>query len=272
MEANYGENEIISLLKKVRIFNKEIGSFQSFAITENFDYVVKLSNGMIYFKLEEIQDDERDSLTPEQLIAIANRFVSSNSQTTSQEKTFSSLSISSQQTKTPKKQSGIKKTIIIISIVLIVVIVGGITIFSKLYNSNDNNNSKQDIFEKYNKNGNSSEESYEEKVMTIEEIEYSQPTNFLSADATYRENFWGDKIKVKCSITNNATVATYKDVVIRITYYTKTGTEITSEEHVIYEVFPPNSTKTVELKIDNYAHVNSIDCEVIGASPYEFDR
>ncbi|NSW46404.1 MAG: hypothetical protein HPY79_11380 [Bacteroidales bacterium] len=270
MEANYGEKEIISLLKKVRIFNKEIGSFQSFAITENFDYAVKLSNGMIYFKLEDIQDDERDSLTPEQLIAIANRFVSSNSQTTSQEKTFSSLSISSQQTKTPQKQSGIKKTIIIISIVLIVVIVGGITIFSKLYNSNDN--SKQEIFEKYNTNDNSSEESYEEKVMTIEEIEYSQPTNFLSADATYRENFWGDKIKVKCSITNNATVATYKDVMIRITYYTKTGTEITSEEHVIYEVFPPNSTKTVELKIDNYAHVNSIDCEVIGASPYELDR
>jgi len=267
MEANYGENEILSLLKKVRIFNKEIGSFQSFAITENFDYVVKLSNGIIHFKKEEIQDDQRDSLTPEQLIAIANRFVSSNSPTTSQEKTFSSLSISSQQTKTPQKQSGIKKTIIIISIVLIVVIVGGITIFSKLYNSNE-----QDIFENYNINGNSSEETYEEKVMKIEEMEYSQPTKFLSADATYRENFWGDKIIVKCSITNKATVATYKDVVVRITYYSKTDTEIKSKEHVIYEVFPPQSTKTVEFKINNYAHVYSLDCEVIGASPYELDR
>jgi len=267
MEANYGENEILSLLKKVRIFNKEIGSFQSFAITENFDYVVKLSNGIIHFKLEEIQDDQRDSLTPEQLIAIANRFVSSNSQTTSQEKTFSSLSISSQQTKTPQKRSGIKKTIIIISIVLIVVIVGGITIFSKLYNSNE-----QDIFENYNINGNSSEETYEEKVMSLEEMEYSQPTKFLSADATYRENFWGDKIIVKCTITNDAKVATYKDVVVRITYYAKTDTEIKSKEHVIYEVFPPQSTKTVEFKINNYAHVYSLDFEVIDASPYELDR
>jgi len=266
MEATYGEKEILSLLKKVKVFNKEIGSFQSFSITENFDYVVKLSNGIIHFKKEEIQDDQRDSLTPEQLIAIANRFVSFNSPTTSQEKTFSSLSISSQQTKTSQKQSGIKKTIIIISIVLIVVIVGGITIFTKLYNSNEQDNS-----EKSDKNGKSSKETYKEKVMSLKEIEYSQPTKLLSAYATYEEDFLGDFI-VECTITNNAKVATFKDVEVRITYYAKTGTEIASEKHVIYEVFPPQSTKTVELRINNYEHVNSLGIEIIGASPYESDR
>jgi len=47
MQANYGENEIKSLLQKVRIFNKDIGAYQIFAITENFDYAVKLWNTQI---------------------------------------------------------------------------------------------------------------------------------------------------------------------------------------------------------------------------------
>lgn len=248
MQANYGEYEIKSLLQKVKIFNKEIGSYQVFAITENFDYAVKLSNGRILLKLEDLQDDERDALTPDRLTEIANRFIFSTSQTTTQEKTTSPLPKTPPQTEIPKKKSDIGKTIIIIAIVLLVV-VGGLAILN-------------------NSGGYGTGDSYQEKVMTIEEIERSQPTNFLSADGTYRENFWGDKIKVNCVITNRATVATYKDAVVRITYYTKTKTELGSKEYSVYEVFPPNSTKTVELKIDNYKDVNSIGWEVISASPY----
>lgn len=251
MQANYGETEIKALLQKVKIFNKEIGSYQVFAITENFDYAVKLSNGRILLKLEELQDDERDALTPDRLTAIANRFISSTSQTTTQEKTTSPLPKTPPQTEIPKKKSGFGKTVIIIAIALIVV-VGGLAIFNNINNSGDYG----------------SGDSYQEKVMTVEEIERSQPTNFLSADGTYRKTFWGDKIKVNCVITNKAKVATYKDVVVRITYYIKTKTELGSKEYSIYEVFPPNSTKTVKLKIDNYKDVNSIGWDVISASPY----
>lgn len=250
MEAYYGENEIKSLLQKVRIFNKEIGSYQVFAITENFDYAVKLSNGKILLKLEELQDDELDVLTPDRLTSIANRFICSTPQTVTQEKT-SSPSPKPPQAETIKKKSGIGKTIIYIALVLLVVF-GGLTLFYSINYSG----------------GYGLDDSYEEKVMTIEEIERSQPTNFLSAEGTYKQNFWGDKIKVNCVITNRATVATYKDAVVRITYYTKTNTEIGSKDYSIYEVFPPNSTKTIELKIDNYKDVNSIGWAVIRASPY----
>lgn len=251
MQANYGEIEIKSLLQKVKIFNKEIGSYEVFAITENFDYAVKLSNGRILLKLEELQDDERNALTPDQLTAIANRFISSISQTTIQEKSTSPKPPTTQQSKIPDKKSGNGKTILIITVVLLL-IGGGLTVFNNLNNSS----------------GYGSGDSYQEKVMTIEEIERSQPTNFLSANGTYRENFWGDKIKVNCVLTNRATVATYKDAVVRITYYTKTKTELGSKEYSVYEIFPPNSSKTIELKIDNYKDVNSIGWDVISASPY----
>ena len=255
MQANYGENEIKSLLQKVKIFNKEIGTYQVFAITENFDYAVKLSNGRILLKIEELQDDEKDALTPEYLTAIANRFVSSNEQ---KPDTKQQNNPTPQQPTAPPKEPPLKKKndtgkAILISALVII----GIFAIVALMNNLSQSGSSYGLGE-----------SYQEKVMTIEEIERSQPTNFLFADGTYRETFLGNKIKVNCVITNRATVATYKDAVVRVTYYTKTQTVLGSNEYSVYEVFPPNSTKTIELKIDNYSNVNSIGWDVISASSY----
>lgn len=160
-----------------------------------------------------------------------------------------------QQTQTataqPKKKSKIGRTILIVVIAIVIVIavvVGGLVVIDNMNNDDSEKN------------------SYQEQVMTIEEIERSQPTNFLSASGTYEENFWGNKFTVNCEITNKATVATYKDAVIRITYYSKTKTELWSKDYTVYETFPPTSTKTVELKIDNYKDVSYLDWDVISAT------
>ena len=52
------------------------------------------------------------------------------------------------------------------------------------------------------------------------------------------------------------------------TYYTKTKTALSQKEIVIYEIFSPNSTKTVSLKLDNYQNVNSIDLDIVSAKVY----
>jgi hypothetical protein len=252
MQANYGENEIKSLLQKVKIFNRDIGTYQIFAITDNFDYVVKLSNGKILFKLEELQDDGMDALTAERLQAIATRFVSSTAPTTSQQQTTTQSKQTTPQTQPTKKKSSIGKQVLITIIVLIVIISGLIFI------NNIN----------YSNSGYNSGSSYEEKIMTIEEIERSQPTNFLSANGTYNENFWGDKIKIQGRIKNSATVAIYKDAVIKVIYYSKTKTVLGSENYTIYEVFSPHSTKNFELKVTNYKDVNSIGLDVVSATAY----
>lgn len=113
---------------------------------------------------------------------------------------------------------------------------------------------------------NTDTQTYQEKVMTVEEIESSQPTNFLTASGKYNENFWGTKIKVHGVINNSATVATYKDAVVKVTYYSKTKTELGSNKYTIYETFPPNSTTQFELKIENYNNVNSIGWDVESAA------
>lgn len=150
-----------------------------------------------------------------------------------------------------KKKSNVGKTFGIFAILLILT-VGGFVIIENI-NANYDNGSES--------------ETYQEKVMTIEEIERATPTDFLSASGTYKENFWGDKFKVNVVITNNATVASYKDAVVRITYYSKTETALVTKDYTIYETFPPTSTKTVELKIDNYKDVSSLGWDVIQATP-----
>ena len=146
--------------------------------------------------------------------------------------------------------------ILIIVVILSVVAYGGMEIYKDYSMSSsayDNNYSTG---------------SYQDKKMTVAEIERSRPTDFLSADGTYRENLLGDKLKVDGVIRNSATAVSYKDATVRVTYYSKTKTNLGSEDYTIWEVFPPNHTKNFQLKIKNYSNVKSIGWEVIDADVY----
>lgn len=92
--------------------------------------------------------------------------------------------------------------------------------------------------------------TYEEKVLTVEEIERADPAKFLDASGTYNESFWGDKMKIHGQVTNNATVANYKDVVIEVIFYSETETEIDRKQYVIYDFFNAHTSKNFELKIE----------------------
>ena len=151
----------------------------------------------------------------------------------------------------PKKKTTSWKSVFIKTAITCAIIFGGFAIYNEINSGNG-----------YGSSG----DSYYEKVMSVEEIEQSQPTVFLDADGNYNENFWGDKIKVHGKITNSATVATFKDAVVRVTYYSKTKTVLGNNDYTIYEMFPPNSVKDFELKIENYKDVKSIGWDVIKAS------
>lgn len=132
------------------------------------------------------------------------------------------------------------------------------------YSTNDNSES-----ENYNTNNEvpQKKETYKQRVRSVEEIELSQPTKFLSADGKYNENFLGDKIKVHGVIHNTATVAWYKDAVVRVTYYSKTQTVLGTNDYTIYDEFSPQSDTKFELKIENYSNVGSIGWDVLQATP-----
>lgn len=110
-------------------------------------------------------------------------------------------------------------------------------------------------------------ENYQEKLKTIEQTEHAQPTSFLRAEGTYTKSLFGGKLKFDGVIKNSATVVTYKDVVVKLTYFSETKTEIGKIEHTIQDFFPPQSEKPFELKIENDKAIHSIGWEVIAATP-----
>lgn len=111
------------------------------------------------------------------------------------------------------------------------------------------------------------EKTPEQLKAELKQQEQSAPSEYLTADGTYRENFFGDKLKIKCTIRNNATLASFKDIVVRVTFYTKTDTELGSKDYTLYEIVNSNSEKTIDMKIDTYKNVEKIGWRVISATP-----
>lgn len=108
--------------------------------------------------------------------------------------------------------------------------------------------------------------NYEKSVKTIQEIEATSPLDYLQADGTYNNNFIGDKVKIDGKITNTATVTTYKDLTIRVNFYSKTNTLIRTEDYTLYEFYPPNTIQDFKLKVKAYSNVSSLGWEVVSAS------
>jgi hypothetical protein len=109
------------------------------------------------------------------------------------------------------------------------------------------------------------ENSYDQNVMSVKETELSRPVVFLKVSGDYKKNLIGTKINVHGAIKNSASIATFKDVIIEVTYYSSTETELFQSTHTIYDYFPPKSTVEFDLKTDNYREVQSIGLNVIGA-------
>lgn len=113
----------------------------------------------------------------------------------------------------------------------------------------------------------SSGNSYYEQKLSIEEIEDSDPLRFLSSDGTYTESFWGTELIINGQVNNTATVSDYKDVTIRVTFYSKTNSVIATSEFVLYEIFQPNTSTPFKHKIKNNKDISTIGWEIISALP-----
>lgn len=71
---NYHQDQLLSLLDKVRIFETSLGEFSHFAVNEAGEYELHLSNGTLFFLPEELDAQISNTLTPEMLHTIATRF------------------------------------------------------------------------------------------------------------------------------------------------------------------------------------------------------
>lgn len=109
------------------------------------------------------------------------------------------------------------------------------------------------------------ESNYEITTIKLQNYEMNKPSKFLSASGKYSTNFWGDKFKIDVEVKNKAYLATFKDIKLKVFYYSKTNTLIGTKQYTVYEKAKPQSISTFKLSIDNYKDVEKIGWEVMSA-------
>ena len=102
-------------------------------------------------------------------------------------------------------------------------------------------------------------DKYETSKMTISEIESKNPKKFLKVEGRDKHNLIGQTV-VKGKISNTATVVAYKDVTVKISFFSKTGTLLEEDEETIYNEVKPG--ETLEFKSKFYAPKGSSDVKL----------
>jgi hypothetical protein len=119
----------------------------------------------------------------------------------------------------------------------------------------------------YNTSGNNSA-TYQERKSSVLEIEQADPKRFLNATGTYNRTILGKKIKVHGTITNKATIANFKDIVIQITYFSDSKSILGQENFRIDNFVNAKSMQEFYLKINPPKGTNTVDWDAISAVPY----
>lgn len=92
--------------------------------------------------------------------------------------------------------------------------------------------------------------SYETVKESLAEKEKNNPKRFLIISNRDRKNIIGQTV-VMGSITNKATVCWYKDVELRLSFFSKTGVKLDEGLETVYENIGPG--KTVKFKTKYFA-------------------
>jgi len=101
-----------------------------------------------------------------------------------------------------------------------------------------------------------------------EDPEHSNPSQYLTASGFYHPNFWGDKMVLNGKVTNNATHTNYKDIRIKMNFFSQTKSIVSSQEYILYEYVPYSSTKEFNHRIVKPPAAASCGWEAVGGTYY----
>lgn len=99
-------------------------------------------------------------------------------------------------------------------------------------------------------------------------VEQNAPADYLGVEGTYHRNFI-NQLVLEGDIASKASLATYKDPVLSVTWYSKTQTEIGTQQYPVYELLSPQGSTHFKLKTSAPSEVASVAMSVAGATPVE---
>lgn len=102
--------------------------------------------------------------------------------------------------------------------------------------------------------------SYEEEKESLAVKEKKNPANFLTATVRSRKNIIGQTV-VLGNLFNHATICTYKDVELKLSFYSKTAVKLDEGIETVYEKVAPG--KMVKYKTKYFAPKGTDSVSVI---------
>ncbi|MEO6819287.1 MAG: hypothetical protein ABI266_06020 [Ginsengibacter sp.] len=115
-----------------------------------------------------------------------------------------------------------------------------------------------------NQSDTSKSKNYEMDKKSIVEKEQNNPKEFLSISVINKRNIVGQTV-VKGTIKNNAVIAKYKDIYIKLYFYSKTKALVDTEEETIYEQLFPGDHKQFKAKYFAPKGTDSVFVEILNA-------
>lgn len=107
-------------------------------------------------------------------------------------------------------------------------------------------------------------QSYEKTKETLADKEKNNAAKFLKVDNKDRKNLIG-QIVVMGHITNKATICTFKDIELKMSFYSKTATKLDEGIETIYETIPPGETVKFKTKYFAPKGADSVAIQVLKA-------
>lgn len=109
-----------------------------------------------------------------------------------------------------------------------------------------------------------SSKNYEKSKASLQELEQRSPSSFIVAAGEQKKNLIGQTV-IKGTVTNNAKVVTFKDIDVKISFYSKTGMVLEEDHETIYEMVAPGTTKKFKSKIYTNKNADSVSFKVMSA-------
>lgn len=107
-------------------------------------------------------------------------------------------------------------------------------------------------------------DKYENSKETLADTEKKNPDRFLKVESRDKRNLFGQTI-VKGTLTNTAKVISFKDVDIKLSFYSKTGALLEEDQEVIYETVSPGASKNFKTKYFAPKGTDSVAIKVLSA-------
>lgn len=114
------------------------------------------------------------------------------------------------------------------------------------------------------KDGKGHKDAYEQSRESMEEIEKKSPARFLTVSGSSHRNLLGQTV-VKGTVKSKATVVSYRDIELKLSFYSKTGALLEEDRETIYETIAPGKEEDFKSKYFAPKGTDSVALKVVSA-------